>query len=245
MSALGIWLWSNPRTFGAAGSANCAADFASFAVLGRHVPFGSNVLRIISLTIYSLFLVPGVNLLLPMGLFLSVYFWHRKRLLSTPPAADPDGDDASSPQKQLIELAKSIFARVVYSPGLPVYVGLAFLLVINVVFIADIELTLRKNAYLQEGQSETEWGFGQILAMLLVFMPLRDLIESILARRQKRHESEIRRQEQHSLLKEAIRAGDVDQMVDLVKQGVDPNTTTEGERIQSVRVSQRHRDPED
>jgi len=47
------------------------------------------------------------------------------------------------------------------------------LVAINILFIVDIELTLRRN---KENQSDDErqWGFGQILALLLLVMPLRD-----------------------------------------------------------------------
>ncbi|KAJ6524630.1 hypothetical protein DFH09DRAFT_1046739, partial [Mycena vulgaris] len=51
-------------------------------------------------------------------------------------------------------------------------VGLVVLVAINILFIVDIELTLRRNKGDQNG--EDEWGFGQILALLLLIIPLRD-----------------------------------------------------------------------
>ena len=47
------------------------------------------------------------------------------------------------------------------------------LVAINVLFIVDIELTLRRNKGHQTDE-EGQWGFGQILALLLLVMPLRD-----------------------------------------------------------------------
>ncbi|KAJ6502907.1 hypothetical protein C8R47DRAFT_1251849, partial [Mycena vitilis] len=71
MSALGIWLWHNPREFGnGRGGDNCAMAFASYSIIGRHIPFHSNGLRMVSIVIYSIFLAPGINLFLPMALFI-------------------------------------------------------------------------------------------------------------------------------------------------------------------------------
>jgi hypothetical protein len=50
-------------------------------------------------------------------------------------------------------------------------VGLLLLVAINILFIVDIELTLRRNNRTDE---EDEWGFGQVLALLLLLVPLRD-----------------------------------------------------------------------
>jgi hypothetical protein len=47
------------------------------------------------------------------------------------------------------------------------------LAVINVLFIVDIELTLGRNKEYQTDE-ERQWGFGQILALLLLVVPLRD-----------------------------------------------------------------------
>jgi hypothetical protein len=47
------------------------------------------------------------------------------------------------------------------------------LVAINILFIVDIELTLRRNKGDQTGDEAT-WGFGQVLALLLLIIPLRD-----------------------------------------------------------------------
>jgi hypothetical protein len=52
-------------------------------------------------------------------------------------------------------------------------VGLVSLVVVNIIFIIDIELTLRRNKGDQNGD-ETAWGFGQVLSLLLLIIPLRD-----------------------------------------------------------------------
>jgi hypothetical protein len=50
-------------------------------------------------------------------------------------------------------------------------IGLVLLVAINILFIVDIELTLRRNKGDQNG--DDAWGFGQVLALLLI-IPLRD-----------------------------------------------------------------------
>jgi hypothetical protein len=51
-------------------------------------------------------------------------------------------------------------------------IGLILLVAINILFIVDIELTLRHNKGDQNG--DDQWGFGQVLALLLLIIPLRD-----------------------------------------------------------------------
>ncbi|KAH6902326.1 ankyrin repeat-containing domain protein [Coprinopsis sp. MPI-PUGE-AT-0042] len=84
---------------------------------------------------------------------------------------------------------------------LPAYIGLGILLTINLVFIVDIELTRDLNRGIQ-GKDEADWGFGQILAMLLLLLPLRDLTEAILARRLKQRQKELEEDLQEAIVKE-------------------------------------------
>lgn len=235
MAALGIWLWSSPRRFGTSEWANCATDAAFITIFGRSVAFGSSALRIFSLVIYALFLLPGANLLLPMGLFLSAYFWHHKIRSSMEPWRI-----ARRQETLLSNLAKAlklVSKRALLSRVVPVYVGLILLCAINIVFIVDIELTLRRNKSLQDGQSEAEWGFGQILAILLLFIPLRDLVENFLARRQRRQDMALQKERLTASFIEALYRRDRDEVVALVKQGMDPNVKTQGSLVHSDHVS--------
>ncbi|KAF6750522.1 ankyrin repeat-containing domain protein [Ephemerocybe angulata] len=106
---------------------------------------------------------------------------------------------------------------------LPPFIGLTFLLAVNIVFLTDIELTIKRNASLQN-TDEAEWGFGQILAMLLLFMPLRDLAETVLARRITQ-----RRQDLDLGLKGAIVSKDWNTVLALISRGADPNAKLEGD----------------
>jgi len=52
-------------------------------------------------------------------------------------------------------------------------VALTILAGINILFIVDVELTIRRNNRHQAGEDNV-WGFGQVLALLLFVVPLRD-----------------------------------------------------------------------
>ena len=182
MSALGLWLWSDPRGFGTADS-GCAIDHAHLAIAGARVPFGSHALRVFSLFIYGLFLIPGFNLLLPVTMFLGIYLLH-DRFYPEAQQAEPSKPQSQSNTSTAIYVW-SVVKRISSpsSPVFPAFLGLCFLLAVNVIFVVDIELTLRNNKGIQQ-PGEAEWGFGQVLAVLLLFLPLRDLVEMIFRRRQ-------------------------------------------------------------
>ncbi|KAF6761663.1 hypothetical protein DFP72DRAFT_879276 [Ephemerocybe angulata] len=166
MASLGLWMWSNIQTFGNGADTSlndCAARFAIIIILGKRVHFSSEALRIASLVFYAIFLVPGLNLALPIAVLLGLYNICRRHL-PTP----------TSTSKHRPGAYKRSWAI------LPPFIGLILLLVIDV-------LTLEQNASLQ-GMYGREWGFGQILAMLLLLVPLRNLAETILARRIKQRQ---------------------------------------------------------
>jgi hypothetical protein len=58
------------------------------------------------------------------------------------------------------------------------------LIFLNLATIFEIEFTLRENAHLQTGEMGV-WDFGQVLALLLVIMPVRDVYRAISASRTK------------------------------------------------------------
>jgi hypothetical protein len=57
-------------------------------------------------------------------------------------------------------------------------VGLGCLAMINVVFVIEIELALIRDKN-PDPQEDNEWGFGQVLALLLLAVPLGDFVWSI------------------------------------------------------------------
>ncbi|KAF5336382.1 hypothetical protein D9611_006550 [Ephemerocybe angulata] len=224
MASLGLWLWSDIRGFGKRSDEEnaCAAQLALFAILGKYVPFASGALRITSFIIYGIFLIPGFNLLLPIAVFLGIYTLCH--YLPNPALLAPEQLDASqAPRSSVFRSragkARNFVAREIEWGMLPPFLGLLFLLSINIVFITDIELTLKRNAGLQlVTTNEGKWEFGQILSMLLLILPLRDLAETILARRTKQRQKVL-----IPGLRTAFKCKEWRTVSDLVKMGADPN----------------------
>ena len=101
-------------------------------------------------------------------------------------------------------------------------VGLVCLVAINVLFIVDIELTLQRNKKHQTDE-EREWGFGQILALLLLIVPLRDAWNALRVIRS-------RPQQQFEVLfkTSAKAASVVEKLGELVTAGADPGKPISG-----------------
>lgn len=153
MAAVGIWLWSKPSTFGQ--TYHCDQP-PSVVVMGGVVPIDSEGLQIWSLFIYSLFLVPGVNLIIPSSLFLGV-FWFYHHFCPSP------------------GLGRSIK---------PVLLSLALLVLTVVLLLVDTERAITANqGLLQSGDGQ--WTFGQTLSLVLLLVPLRDIGETLWERRSK------------------------------------------------------------
>jgi hypothetical protein len=56
--------------------------------------------------------------------------------------------------------------------------GLSMLMVVDILFIVDTELSIARNESLQDRQDGL-WTFGQTLALLLLVLPLRDVAASL------------------------------------------------------------------
>ncbi|KAJ6568741.1 ankyrin repeat-containing domain protein [Mycena capillaripes] len=207
MAALGIWFWINPVSFGDAGPARATSICAtSTVILGHRVPLGSSGLRMASIVLYSLFLIPVLNLILPLGFFIGVFIWYQP-YRSTLPA------DSPTPPP-------NIRATVV---------SLIMLFAINLIFVLDIEMTIQQNHALQ-APGESLWTFGQILAILLLVLPLRDLLEAVLERSDKR-----RRGEHTESLRSAIREKATTTTIrDLIRKGADVNVESTNSEYSTV-----------
>ncbi|KAJ7238596.1 hypothetical protein B0H12DRAFT_1137341 [Mycena haematopus] len=110
---------------------------------------GSHTLRVFSLIVYSVVLVPIANLVLPMALILVPYF------------LCPLGKWGNLKKRESV---------AVWCVAL----GLAMLFTINIVFIVDIELSISRNESRQAGQDRI-WTLGQTLALLLLVIPIKAL----------------------------------------------------------------------
>src|SRR5712671_450995 len=73
MASIGIWLWSDPSKFGA----HISCD-PTLTIVGGVAPFSSRALRIYSLLMYSLLLIPGVNLVPGFLFFISLHILYNK-----------------------------------------------------------------------------------------------------------------------------------------------------------------------
>jgi len=73
MASIGIWLWSDPSKFGTPISCD-----PTLTIVGGVVPFSSRALRICSLLMYSLLLIPGVNLVPGFLFFISLHILYNK-----------------------------------------------------------------------------------------------------------------------------------------------------------------------
>ncbi|KAJ7239347.1 ankyrin repeat-containing domain protein [Mycena rebaudengoi] len=194
MAAIGIWLWLDPGNFGTPSSSSCVP---TLTVVGSSVPFYSPVLRIFSLAMYFLILIPGFNLLPPILFFLLLHIAYNGCI------------------RQNRTIGRS--AADVYTAFL--VIGLVLLVVINIIFLVDIELTLSRNKHLQSGEDDL-WVFGQVLALLLLVMPLRDAWNAL---RDIRTTLRGVQQQYYQALQEDVEATPlVERLQDLVNQGADP-----------------------
>jgi hypothetical protein len=176
--AVGIWLWSHPVTFGD------STPSCNSAVFGAQVTFMSKGLQAWSLLIYSIVLLPGFNLIIPAALFFGSYSvvkcvigpWRVVEHLQ--PAG---GHSSDQMETQCPKLARyhGLQSR------LPVILGLAMLVAINIFFVVDTEAALVVNASLLM-PGDSVWGFGQTLAVLLVLVTFRELLETIWERNPKK-----------------------------------------------------------
>ncbi|KAF7338984.1 Multiple ankyrin repeats single kh domain [Mycena venus] len=238
MATLGIWLWSDPHSFGNAQS--CIS--VSTVILGNSLPLGSSALRAWSIAIYSMFLAPGLNLLIPMALFLSIFVLYQKWYDSrhsdsgnVQPTAFSLKPNRAYPTLNLRQLHCAFGECRSFLPMriLPILVGLVILFAINLIFLIDIELTIQQNRAHQV-IGESDWTFGQILAMLLLFLPLRDLVETLLARRETQRKEELaylhkKHIDEHTgSLRNAIREGaEMQTLWELVQKGANIDAEVE------------------
>ncbi|KAJ6489448.1 hypothetical protein DFH09DRAFT_1338868 [Mycena vulgaris] len=272
MAAVGIWLWSDPSKFGHPLDPSCDP---MLTVVGIPARFSSKPLRIASLTMYSLILIPGLNLIPPFVFFLTLHIsynwcrrWYQSPSLDVVPRPFPATQDINRPNSpstsnhgaqpqpsdssssllssdiELQSRRSSVVSGTVTQPrtapdteqggpsrrssaavssGVALVVGLVSLVAINVLFIVDIELTLRRNKGDQNG--DDQWGFGQVLALLLLIIPLRDAwgaLQDIWEKLEGVQEqfNEILRRE---CLATSVQV--VEELERLVKNGADPKAT--------------------
>ncbi|KAJ6483296.1 hypothetical protein C8R45DRAFT_1001051 [Mycena sanguinolenta] len=246
MGAIGLWLWSNPSKFGTLiGDCN-----PSLSVLGAAVPFSSLGLRIFSLALYSFLVIPGINLALPLLFFLALHITYNKfrprleefshfirripsstgTLFRRRRTRNHDTESISGIPATDIEWTPSFLDHTTF-----LITALVCLLIINIILLVDIELTLRRNRH-DQSIGEDQWGFGQVLALVLLVIPLRDtkIMHYILyAWEDQTRRPEVKRTIQRSFnkhLEEAVKNDTLvgHDFVGLIEQGADPNVQLDG-----------------
>ncbi|KAG6914483.1 hypothetical protein DXG01_016981 [Tephrocybe rancida] len=240
MAAIGIWLWSNPTRFGT--PINCDP---SLTIVGGAAHFSSPALRIFSLIMYGVLLIPGVNLIVPFVFFLSPHIMYNQSRLRHPRFWERCQHILCTSLRhvglnvhQERHIGHDLEAQVHddQNPGVlatrssshPAFlvISLGLLFAVNIVFLADIELTLSRNQRFQSHE-EDNWGFGQVLALLLLVIPLRDLFSSVVDIRQQ--QKDIQKQFENSL-RLAIKKNSFEDhnFQDLIACGADLSTQIEG-----------------
>ncbi|KIK54710.1 hypothetical protein GYMLUDRAFT_892872 [Collybiopsis luxurians FD-317 M1] len=166
--------------------------------LGLQIPVSLGIARDWSIAIYSVLLVPGINLILPVMLFRAFYGIY---------------DLLRPSQRRKINSGTQSEASIV-----PILTGLTVLAIINVIFVVDTEIMLATSSLFKESHDAAEWTFGQTIALLLLVLPIRDLIEGIMRK------PDTRRRKQHTRnLRKAVERGSPDLIMNLVKDGANVN----------------------
>jgi hypothetical protein len=181
MAAISIWFWSSPALFGAV----------------QHKPLGHEILECTTTSLLGKTIALTSSPLRVVSLVIYAFF--------------------TVPGLNLVMPAAFFFAlHFVYHRGRPkgdtadlrvepVYISLMFLLAVDIVFMVDIETAISHH----QVSDDSQWTFGQTLAVLLLVLPLRDVFyfirDSIRARHIKK-----RRQECTDELKAALQNDKMD-----------------------------------
>ncbi|KXN91708.1 hypothetical protein AN958_12560 [Leucoagaricus sp. SymC.cos] len=149
VAGLGMWFWLKVDTFGA--RSQCASQLPlHLIILGHRVPIASKALRTISLVIYGITATPGLNVVVVVGVVYGIAVlcsWVVEKVLSVP-------------------------RNVAFF--LPGYITLALLTGVNVAIAIDTEVMINESKkFVQAGESE--WTFGQTLAIFMLILPLKDI----------------------------------------------------------------------
>jgi hypothetical protein len=198
MAAIGFWIWSSPYMFEQSqphllesidGMLPVKCTYTS--VLGNEISLMSHGLRLSSLIMYGVFLIPGLNLFIPALVFLTLHILYHQWIV---PYENTRSTDSAKSKPSIV----------------PISVGLLLLLGINIVFLVDIETTL--HGVVNQRPEESQWTFGQTLALLLLSLPIRDVFEFLLEVQALR-----RREKDTEEFERALEAGDLLKMRKLAK----------------------------
>jgi hypothetical protein len=222
MAALGIWMWSSPSRYEAtqANRLNLTSDkiplqCTNTTLLGVDIPLTSAALNRTSLVFYSVFLAPCLNLVVPAVFFLLLFMRYEHSYF--------DSTTSLFVNALVFVITKPIARIIIFmKPVWPILTGLSFLLAINIVFIIDIETTIKRAIPYQDATDESNWTFGQTLALLLLVLPMRDVYDYIKESREAEYAAQCTEDIKHAvkwedldlLHKAILHAGDVNVYID-------------------------------
>jgi hypothetical protein len=199
MAAIGLWVWSSPYMFEQSQghlleiiNDLLPVECTYTSVLRNKISLMSQGLRLSSLIMYGVFLIPGLNLLIPAAVFLALFILYHQAWNLPRKSNHSTRSDETNPST------------------VPIFVGLLLLLGINIVFLVDIETML--HGVVDQRPDESQWSFGQTLALLLLSLPIRDLFEFLLEVRALR-----RRNEDTEKFEVALNERDLPKMKELAK----------------------------
>jgi hypothetical protein len=199
MAAFGLWVWSSPYMFEKLQRHLLESiddllpvECTYTSVLRHNTSLMSQGLRLLSLIMYSVFLVPGLNLLVPVVAFLALFILYHQSW------------NLACKNNRTTKLDRPNPSTV------PIFVGLLLLLRTNIVFLVDIETTVSE--VVNQRLDESQWSFGQTLALLLLSLPIRDLVEFLLEVRALR-----RRKEDTDKFEAALKDRDLPRMKKLAR----------------------------
>lgn len=216
MACVGLWLWIDSSVFNSSSQRLCPAP-PSLVLLGHAIPITSSGLRGFSIFMYSLVLAPLVNVFIPMALAILFYTRFNQNYQNSPPT------------NTFFIMIISLFSlqsplgneKLKNYQIFPISICLILLAAMNVLFVMDTEVTLQQNKPLQE-DGESVWTFGQTLAILLLLIPLRDVLDSFIKHREGKVQSRIERAQKATLeLGQACQGGSLHEVEKLVEDGAD------------------------
>jgi len=156
MSAFGIWVWAKIDDFG--NQPQCTPQ-TFITILGRDIFVAHRSIRLASVVIYAAFLIPFVNVILMLICLALIYM-----VVITLAACCMLMFRKDSDHKERLFLFSMLWL-----------VGV----ILVVVFVVDTELMVQKSSPLVKS-GESQWTFGQTLAILMLVLPLTDVMKQSL-----------------------------------------------------------------
>jgi hypothetical protein len=233
MAALGLWMWSSPYRYEAtqARHLNLTTDMiplpcTNTTLFGSSIPLTSGALNGTSLVFYSIFLAPCLNLIVPAVFFLLLFMRYGDSSAdSTIPSKQKASSDNHTARRKspntsslfvngVFVITKAVirFMRSVKAVW-PIFTGLLMLLMINIVFIVDIESTIHRAIQYQKAKDELQWTFGQTLSLLLLILPIRDVFDYIKESREAEYAQECTKR-----LEAAVKGRNIDLLREAAKR---------------------------